>query len=137
MVPDDLAAAGRVLLGVGSSTDADALPCLARSLRDNLDKAGTVDRERMVFEERSMRRMRQPDGLSRYIIDSDIESGSFWDDVYDTLTSPSRGGVRFVDDDDRVWAGAISSDERTTDQYVLDSFTQLLQIAVSAESGES
>ena len=84
-----------------------------------------------------MRRTRRPKGLSRYIIDPDIESAAFRDGVYDTLTSPRRGGVRFVDDADGAWAEAISTDGRTTDQYVHDSFTQLLRIPVSSEAGES
>ena len=55
---------------------------------------------------------------SRYIIDPDIESATSRDGAYDTLTSPRRGGVRFVDDADRAWAEAISADGRTTDQYM-------------------
>ena len=74
---------------------------------------------------------------SRYIIDPDIESAASRDGAYDTLTSPRRGGVRFVNDADRAWAEAISADGRTTDQYMHDSFTQLLRIPVSSEAGES
>jgi len=120
-----------------SILDADELLRLARRLRDDLDEDGIADRERAALDERSIRRTRRPNGLSRYIVDPDIESAAFWDDLYDTLTSPRRGGVRFVDDAGEVWAEAISSDERTTDQYVHDSFTQLLRIAVSVETDES
>jgi hypothetical protein len=135
--PDNLASAAHLLMIEAALVDADELLRHARSLRDDLDKAGIADRERAAFEERSVRRTRRPNGLSRYVIDTDIESGAFWDDLYDTLTSPRRGGVRFVNDDNRVWAEAISTDKRTTDQYVHDCFTQLLRIAAGAESGES
>ena len=134
---EDLATAAHLLVAESSILDVDALLRLARSLRDDMDEAGIADRERAAFDERSVRRTRRPNGLSRYIIDPDIESAAFWDDVYDTLTSPRRGGVRFVDDADKAWADAISSDERTTDQYVHDSFTQLLRIAVGEETSES
>ena len=80
---------------------------------------------------------RRPHGLSRYIIDPDIEAGAFGDDLYDTLTSPRRGGERFVFDEDRAWTEVISSDKRTMDQYVHDSLTRLIRIVVSAEAGES
>ena len=137
VTPDDLASAAHLLVMEAALVDADELLRHARSLRDDLDDAGITDRERAAFEERSVRRTRRPNGLSRYIIDPDIESGAFGDDLYDTLTSPRRGGVRFVDDEDRARAEAISSDKRTTDQYVHDSLTQLLRIAVSTEAGES
>ena len=137
VTPDDLASAAHLLVIEAARLDADELLRCARRARDELDEAGIADRERAAFEERSVRRTRRPNGLSQYIIDPDIESAAFWDDVYDSLTSPRRGGVRFVDDADKAWAEGISSDERTTDQYVHDSFTQLLRIAVSAETGES
>lgn len=134
---DALSDAAHLLVIEATVVDADELLRLARRLRDDLDETGIADRERAAFEERSVRRTRRPNGLSRYIVDPDIESAAFWDDLYDTLTSPRRGGVRFIDDADRAWAEAISTDERTTDQYVHDSFTQLLRIAVGAETGES
>jgi hypothetical protein len=137
VTPDALASAAHLLVMETALVDADELLRHARSLRDDLDDAGITDRERAAFEERSVRRTRRPNGLSRYIIDPDIESGAFADDLYDTLTSPRRGSVRFVDDEDRAWAEAISSDKRTTDQYVHDSLTQLLRIAVSTEADES
>ena len=134
---DDLVSAAHLLVIEAAHIDADELLRRARRARDDLDEAGIADRERAAFEERSVRRTRRPNGLPRYIIDPDIESAAFWDDVYDTLTSPRRGGVRFVEDAEKAWAESISSDERTTDQYVHDCVTQLLRIAVSAETDES
>jgi hypothetical protein len=135
--PDDLALAAHTLLVDASLVHADELFRRARAMRDALDETGIADRERAAREARSVRRTRRPNGLPRYVIDLDIESAAFWDDVYDTLTSPRRGGVRFVDDADRAWAGTIATDERTIDQYAHDAFTQLLRIAVCADTGES
>ncbi|MDQ1607545.1 MAG: hypothetical protein QOE16_277, partial [Microbacteriaceae bacterium] len=131
---DDLAAAARVLLGEAATLDADRLLKRARELRDQLDAAGIANRERTIYEERSVRRVRRPNGISRYIIDPDIESAAYWDDVYDTLTSPRRGGPRFVDETDTAWSDAITHDPRTTEQYVHDALTQLLRMGVDSDA---
>lgn len=134
---DDLTHAANSLLKEASELDADRLYRRARELRDELDAAGIADREHALHRQRSLRRVRRPNGLSRYILDPDLESAAFWDDIYDKLTSPRRGGARFVDEDDKSWAEAIAADTRTTDQYLHDSITQLLRIAVGSESTES
>ncbi|MDQ1575421.1 MAG: hypothetical protein QOH55_571 [Microbacteriaceae bacterium] len=131
---DDLAAAATTLVAEAVTLNADRLFKRARELRDQLDAAGIANREREIYNERSVRRVRRPNGLSRYILDPDIESAAFWDDVYDTLTSPRRGGPRFVDDTDKSWADAISGDPRTTEQYVHDALTQLLRIGVDTDT---
>jgi hypothetical protein len=131
---DDLAAAASTLVAEAAALNADRLFKRARELRDELDAAGIADRERAIYDERSVRRVRRPNGLSRYIVDPDIESAAFWDDMYDTLTSPRRGGARFVDEADKTWADAIANDPRTTEQYVHDALTQLLRIGVDTDS---
>ena len=105
----------------------------ARQLRDDLDAAGVADRERAIHLERAFRRVTRPNGLGRYIIDPDIESAAYWDDLYDTLTSPRRGGPRFVGEEDRAWADAIATDERTVEQYLHDAVTELVRIGVGAD----
>ncbi|MCU1556151.1 MAG: hypothetical protein JWN09_146 [Microbacteriaceae bacterium] len=137
ITPGDLAQAANTLLTEASELNADRLFARARDLRDELDAGGIADRERAVHEGRSLRRVRGPNGLSRYILDPDLESAAFWDDVYDKLTSPRRGGARFVDEADKRWAGEIAADTRSTEQYMHDSITQLLRIAVHANSTES
>lgn len=104
----------------------------ARQLRDDLDAAGVADRERQIHLERSFRRVMRPNGLPRYIIDPDLESAAYWDDLYGALTSPRRGGPRFVSDDDREWADAVAADERTTEQYVHDAVTELVRMGAGA-----
>jgi hypothetical protein len=134
---DDLAGAVRVLLSEAAQLNADQLYRRARELRDDLDAAGIADRERAIYRARSIRRVRRPNGMSRYIVDPDLESGAYWDALYDKMTSPRRGGVRFVDAEGKAWADAIAKDERTTDQYVHDAITGLLRIGVTADTSQS
>jgi hypothetical protein len=128
-----LSSAAAELLRLVPTMDVDQLLKSARSLRDDLDEAGIADRARQVYEQRMVRRTKRPNGLPRYIIDPDLESGAFLDDLFDKITSPRRSGPRFVSDDDKKWAEAVENDPRTTDQYLHDAVVQLLRIAVDAE----
>jgi len=128
---EQLASAVAVLLTL--ALDADAMFRRARELRDDLDEAGIVERERLIYEQRSVRRVRRANGLNRFIIDADLESTAYLDSLYDGITSPRRGGPRFVDPDERAWAEAVVADGRTTDQYVHDGFVQLLRAGASAD----
>jgi len=132
----DLADATRRLVAESQGMDADRLFKRARALRDDLDESGIVERESAIHQERALRRVRRPNGLSRYILDPDLEAAAFWDDLYDRMTSPRRGGPRFVDPDEQAWADAIATDERTTDQYMHDAVTRLLRIGIAAETAE-
>ena len=109
----------------------------ARELRDELDEAGIADREQLLHRQRSVRRVRRPNGLCQFIITPDIESAAFWNDVYDKMTSPRRGGARFVSEADQSRAAQIACDERTLEQFAHDAFTQLLRIAVAGETDAS
>ncbi|MGV8895909.1 MAG: DUF222 domain-containing protein [Rhodoglobus sp.] len=131
---EQLSGAVHTLLSEASDLHADALLLRARQLRDELDLAGVAQREQQLRAERSIRRFRRPNGLNRYIIDPDIETAAFLDDLYDHATSPRRGNVTFLSDDDRAWGDSVSRDVRTTDQYVHDTFTDLLRIAVASGS---
>ncbi|MEO6942214.1 MAG: DUF222 domain-containing protein [Terrimesophilobacter sp.] len=137
--PEALTEAVRTLLetAIGDDEnrglDADALYRLARQLRDDLDEAGIAERELLIYGKRSFRRMRQPGGQSRFILDPDLEMSAWLDDVYDKLTSPRRGGPRFIDDADRVWAENIATDPRTTEQYLHDAIFGLLRFGVDAD----
>ncbi|MET1043107.1 MAG: DUF222 domain-containing protein [Microbacteriaceae bacterium] len=130
---EDLSTAAEVLLSEAAQLDADRLFKRARELRDDLDERGITEREQAIHAERAIRRTRRPNGLNRYIIDPDIESSAFWDEVYDTLTSPRRGGPRFVTETGKAWAASIATDPRTTEQYVHDAITELLRIGTAAD----
>ncbi|HEY9478270.1 MAG TPA: DUF222 domain-containing protein [Microbacteriaceae bacterium] len=133
---DQLADAAGSLLELAVTLNADQLYKQARALRDDLDEAGIADRERAIYQERSFRRVRRPNGLSRFILDPDLETSAYLDDVYDKLTSPRRGGPRFIDEADRAWAEGIANDDRTTDQYLHDAVTALVRLGVAADQAD-
>lgn len=113
--------------------DAEQVLRMARDARDELDAAGIVERERQRRSMRGFRRWRRPDGMTRYTWDLDPESAALIDDVYDKITSPRRGGPRFIADDDRARADAIEHDERTTEQLASDSLLELMQLALDTD----
>lgn len=130
---DDLTSAASRLLGEAGSLNADRLFALARQYRDELDVAGIAGRERAIYEQRSFRRTKRSNGMSRYTFDPDLETAAYIDDVYDKLLSPRRGGPRFVDPADVAWAERIADDERTNDQYLHDAFAGLIRLGVDAD----
>lgn len=117
--------------------NADEIYRRARSLRDELDEAGISKREQLLYSQRSIRRTLRPNGLSRYTIDPDLEMSAWLDDLFDKLTSPRRGGPRFVDAGDREWSEAIATDTRSVEQYLHDAFLGLLHKGVDADLAEA
>ena len=130
---DNLTCAASRLLAEAGPLNADRLYTLARQYRDELDAAGIAQRERAIYEQRSFRRTKRPNGISRYTFDPDLETAAYIDDVYDKLISPRRGGPRFIDPADVAWAEKIANDERTNDQYLHDAFAGLLRLGVDAD----
>ena len=130
---DDLGAAVATILAEALDLHADAYFTRARQLRDDMDAAGVGSREAAIHHDRAFRRVRRANGQRRFIIDADLESGAYWDSVFDTLTTPRRGGVRFTTADGKALADAIATDERTIDQYAHDAFTDLLRVGVEAD----
>ncbi|CAN5463012.1 HNH endonuclease signature motif containing protein [soil metagenome] len=106
------------------SLDADRLFLRARELRDELDAAGIVDRERAARDAREFRLQRLRDGGVRIVWKLDALEGSVVTEVYDRATSPRRGGPRFVTDADR--AQQIADDPRSTEQLASDVFYELV-----------
>ena len=130
---DDLTSAAARLLAEAGPLNADKLFSLARQYRDELDAAGIAQRERAIYEQRSFRRTKRPNGMPRYTFDPDLETAAYFDDLYDKLMSPRRGGPRFVDPADVAWAEKIATDERTNDQYLHDAFAGLIRLGVDAD----
>ncbi|MCC6270897.1 MAG: hypothetical protein IT190_06440 [Microbacteriaceae bacterium] len=117
--------------------NSDELYRRARDMRDELDEAGIAQREQVLYSQRSLRRTMRPNGLSRYTLDPDLEMSAWLDDVYDKLTSPRRGGPRFVDAGDREWSEAIATDTRSTEQYLHDAFMGILHKGVDTDLTEA
>jgi len=114
--------------------DPDRLQKRAREVRDELDEAGIVDRERAMRAARSLRLVRQPDGMTRIVWLLDPESAAIVTQLYDRATSPRRGGPRFVEAGSRERARALLEDERSTEQLASDAFTELLRTSSSVDA---
>jgi hypothetical protein len=132
---DDLAdAAHALLLSAGTETP-EKVAQNARERRDELDDAGVLDREAALREKRFLRLTRQPDGMTRLFGLLDPESAALVTDAVDAVTSPRRGGPRFVDPDAAARAEAILRDERTTEQLALDALVEMVRIATAVDDG--
>ena len=130
----ELAVAAEQLCEEAASLDADRLFRRARELRDLLDESGIADRERQRRAQRGLKFFRRSDGMGRLTWDLDPESCAVVGEIYDRVTSPRRGGPRFVDEEMQAEADAMRADERTTEQYASDAFVQLLRQGVDADS---
>ncbi|AYF97960.1 HNH endonuclease signature motif containing protein [Protaetiibacter intestinalis] len=114
--------------------DADRVFRRARELRDELDEAGIADRERQRIAQRSLRVIPQPDGMTRLTWLLDPESAGYVTDLYNRITSPKRGGPRFVDPTQRAAAEQIELDPRTPEQLASDVFLDLLRAGSVADA---
>lgn len=104
--------------------DVDRLYLLARQVRDGLDAAGIVDRERAARQARELRLQHLRDGSVRIVWRLDPIEGSVVAEVFDRATSPRRGGPRFVSEQDH--AQRITDDARSTEQLASDVFFGLI-----------
>ena len=132
VTPTMLTDAVLTILGEARALDADRLFARARAVRDELDAAGIADREQERRDARSLKLFKKADGMGRLVWDMDPETFVQVAETYDQLTSPRRGGPRFVSaegsrEKDRVTR--IAEDPRTTEQIASDGFLQLLGIA--------
>jgi hypothetical protein len=130
----ELAIAAEQLCDEAAALDADRLFRRARELRDLLDEFGIADRERERRAQRGLKLWRRPDGMGRLTWDLDPESCAVVGEIFDRVTSPKRGGPRFVDEQVQAEADAVRADERTTEQYASDVFVQLLRQGVDVDS---
>ncbi|HEY4225014.1 MAG TPA: DUF222 domain-containing protein [Pseudolysinimonas sp.] len=96
---DDLADAANALLATAAPLPPEKVARQARDLRDELDEAGIGDRETRLREKRFLRLIPQADGMTKLIGLLDPESAALVADAVDAVTSPRRGGPRFVDTD--------------------------------------
>ncbi|MES1170654.1 MAG: DUF222 domain-containing protein, partial [Leifsonia sp.] len=117
---DLLDAAHSLLTDAAASLPPEKVARRARELRDELDEAGVVDREARLRDRRFLRLTPQADGMTRMVGLLDPESAALVTDAVDAVTSPRRGGPRFVESDVASRAEAIVTDERTTEQLALD-----------------
>lgn len=127
--------AERVLVAQGGAS-ADRLYKAARTERDLADLDGIKARQQEMYERGGLRVYPRPDGMWRMTADLDPEAAAELTSVLDPLTSPRRGGPRFVDPDGIARARRIVDDPRTTERIALDGLLELLRLGVNADHGK-
>jgi hypothetical protein len=133
---DDLADAAAELATLAPSLSVEKLAAHARQLRDDLDTAGVVDRERMLRDKRYLHLTPLANGMTQLSGLLDPASAAIVGAAYDAATSPRRGGPRFTDDVSKERAKRIVEDERTLGQIALDTFVDLIRIGTEADPGK-
>ncbi|MEC5186267.1 hypothetical protein RCH12_003751, partial [Cryobacterium sp. MP_3.1] len=121
-----LAAAVHTLLGQARTMTVDHLLKRSRRMRDSLDEAGIAVREQKAWDDRYLRVWKLPTGQVCLNGLFPPEQGEFIVSTFDSLTSPRRGGVHFVDPARATWAQSVRDDPRSTDQLTADNFLDLL-----------
>ena len=139
-IPDDavsaesLAHAAATLLAEATILTVEKLAARARDLRVGLDLDRVAEREQLLRSKRYLHLFLQPDGMTRLSGLLDPESAAIVTATFDAVTSPRRGGPRFVDPTLAARAEQIATDERTTEQLVLDAFVELIRIGTAADT---
>ncbi|WBM80535.1 DUF222 domain-containing protein [Cryobacterium breve] len=133
ITPEKLASALARLLAEARTLNADQLFKRARRVRDVLDEAGIAAREKAAYDDRSLRFWRLSTGQVRMVGLFAPEDGEYLMSTYDAITSPRRGGVRFVDKEQAAWAKRVQDDPRTTEQLTADAFLALTKLGVKAD----
>ena len=124
---EKLAGAVATLLTEAPTMTVDQLLKRARRLRDTLDEAGIAIREQKAWDDRYLKVWKIDTGQVHVHGLFPPEQGQYILDLYDSLTGPRRGGVRFVDPDRAAWARAVQEDPRSTGQIAADTFLDLLK----------
>jgi hypothetical protein len=109
----------------------------AAVVRDEVDPAGISERE---ARRRAKRRLiyvpANADGIAKLIWEMDPETAAPVKALYDRLTSPKRGGPRFVDEAEQAKADRIADDDRTLEQLGSDGFLHLLEAGANADDSQ-
>ncbi len=129
-----LTAAAGALLVEAQMVTVEKLAARARELRLELDLDRVAEREEFLRSKRFLHLYRQADGMTRLSGLLDPESAAIVTATFDAVTSPRRGGPRFVDPQRAARAEAVAADERTTEQFVLDAFVELIRIGTAADA---
>ncbi|HEX4059260.1 MAG TPA: DUF222 domain-containing protein [Galbitalea sp.] len=131
---EQLEAAARELVARAiAGVDADRLWRSARELRDELDLAGVKIREGEARLLRGLTHHALPTGGGVATWRMDAETYATFTETYDRMTSPKRGGVRFVDKANAAKADRIKSDDRTPAQLASDGFLHLVVAGASVD----
>ena len=129
-----LTRAAEHLLRDSATFTVERLLARARELRADLDAEGVRDRERLLRDQRYLHLTPTGDGMTRINGLLDPESAAVVVGAYDAVTSPRRGGPRFVDPTEAARAEELVADTRTLEQIAVDSFVDLIRIATLTQS---
>lgn len=132
---DDLSDAATRLVAVAGQTTPERVAAAARSIRDDLDLEGVVDREAVLREKRFLRLIPQVDGMTKILGLLDPESAAVVVAAVDSVTAPRRGGPRFVDPEAVERSERIVDDPRTTEQIAADALVDMVVLATRADDG--
>lgn len=127
---DVLGAAARRLATEATTLDVDALARRAREVRNELDVSSIALHEEELRAQRFLRLTPLPTGMTRVSGLLDPESAAVVVSAIDSITSPRRGGPRFVDADEPA------VDDRTIDQLMADALVDIVAVATRAPSGK-
>lgn len=133
--PDALLDATRQLVAEAATLPPERVARRARELRDELDRGGVADREEALRAKRWLRLIPLPSGMTALRGELDPESAALLGDAIDGVTSPRRGGPRFVDSEELARAEALERDPRTTEQLAVDALVEMVRIAGAADDG--
>ncbi len=134
--PEALREAASELLGDATTLTAGQLHRRARQLRDDLNDTEVADREKAQLEQQHLKAWKRGDRMVEGRFLYAPEPGAFLLSVLDELTTPRRGGPRFVKEEDRARIDAIAADPRSTDRLAADGFLELLRIGADADPGQ-
>jgi len=115
------------LLSAAQETDANTLAIHARAAREALEEPSALDAEAALRSQRYLRVGPEIDGLRRVSGLLDPESAAVVVSAFDAVTSPRRGGPRFVDSE--TAAAELATDERSDDQLRVDALVDLIRVA--------
>ncbi|CAN5509439.1 HNH endonuclease signature motif containing protein [soil metagenome] len=125
---DLIAAAAESLVEDAGVVPVEKLATRARECAAELDEAHIQDRERALRDQRFLRLTPLRGGMTRLTGLLDPESAAVIVATFDAITSPRRGGPRFIDPAARDYADRLTADTRTTEQLALDSFVELIRL---------
>ncbi len=135
----ELANAAAELVEAAPGLSLERLAALAREVRTTLDVAGVPEQEEERRDRRFLTLTPLPDGMTRLAGLLDPESAAIITGAVDAITSPRRGGPRFVDAGAAPGSGgqsdAADDDLRSIPQLMVDALVDIVQLATKADSG--
>ncbi|MDO7883720.1 DUF222 domain-containing protein, partial [Salinibacterium soli] len=131
---DDLLDAAGQLVEFARDASPESTATAARQARERLDVTRIADLEEHRRSQRSLTWAPLPDGTTRMTAILDPESAAIITGAIDTITSPRRGGPRFIDPTDHTRAATLDADPRTLPQLNLDALVDIVRLATRASA---